>query len=211
MAKLDLKKEYKHLYKPSAKQVSVVDVPEFKFLMVDGTIPPGAPVAEAEDFVQAMEVLYGLSYTIKFASKLRKENPIDYTVMSLESLWWVDGDEKWTNRDIPWYFTAMMMQPDHITEEMFQEAVAEFKRKKGDDNPALAKLRFEPFHEGLSVQVMHIGPYSEEAATIERMGAFAEENGYQMHGKHHEIYIGDPRRADPAKLKTVLRHPVRKK
>lgn len=211
MTKLDLKKEYKHLYNPSAKQVSVVEVPEFKFLMMDGTIKPGEPVNESAEFVNAMEVLYGLSYTLKFASKKRKENPIDYTVMALEGLWWVDEGNMWVSRDNPWYFTAMIMQPDHISKDMFQQALVEFKRKKGDHNPALAKLRFEPFHEGLSVQLMHLGPYSEEPATIERMDAFADENGYQMHGKHHEIYIGDPRRADPSKLKTVLRHPVKKK
>jgi hypothetical protein len=210
MEKLDLKKKYKDLYKPSAKQVVVVDVPEFKFVMVDGVIPAGTPVAEAEDFVNAMTVLYGLSYTLKFASKLRKENPIDYTVMALEGLWWVKGGEFKFGKVEPWYFTAIMMQPEHITQEMYQEAVAEFKRKKGD-NPALAKLRFEPFHEGLSVQVMHLGPYSEEPATIARMDAYAEENGYKMRGKHHEIYLGDPRRGDPAKTKTVLRHAVEKK
>jgi hypothetical protein len=138
------------------------------------------------------------------------ENPIDYTVMALEGLWWVDEGNMWVSRDNPWYFTAMIMQPDHISEDMFQQALVEFKRKKGEDNPALSKLRFEPFHEGLSVQLMHLGPYSEEPATIERMDAFAKENGYRMHGKHHEIYIGDPRRADPSKLKTVLRHPVKK-
>ncbi len=209
MEKLDLKKKYKELYQPSAKQVVLVDVPQLKFVMVDGTIPAGAAVAETEDYQNALAVLYGISYTLKFASKKRQTAPIDYGVMALEGLWWVEGGEFSFGKVVPWYFTAIMMQPDHITPEMYQEAVSEFKRKKGD-NPALARTRFESFHEGLSVQVMHIGPYGEEPATIARMDAFAEENGYKMRGKHHEIYLGDPRRTDPAKLKTVLRHPVEK-
>jgi hypothetical protein len=100
----------------------------------------------------------------------------------------------------------MMMQPDHISEAMFQEGLEQLRKKK--PNPALDRLRFETFHERLSVQIMHIGPYSEEPATVAKMDAFAKENGYAFRGRHHEIYIGNPRRAAPEKLKTVLRHPV---
>ena len=101
----------------------------------------------------------------------------------------------------------MIMQPDHITGEMFQQAREEVRKKRGDSE-ALSATRFDRFHEGLSMQIMHIGPYSEEPATIEKMRAFAEESGYRLRGKHHEIYIGDPRRSKPENLKTVLRHPV---
>jgi hypothetical protein len=102
----------------------------------------------------------------------------------------------------------MILQPDHITEAMFQEALALLSKKKL--SPALDKLRLQTFHEGLCMQIMHIGPYADEPATIARMDAFAQENGYVLHGKHHEIYLGDPRRADPGKLKTVLRHPIKR-
>jgi hypothetical protein len=102
------------------------------------------------------------------------------------------------------------MQPDHITNEIYQEGLEELRRKKGDELPAIDKLRFERFEEGLSMQIMHIGPYSEEPATLAKIDAFAKENGYKYRGKHHEIYIGDPRRSAPEKLKTVLRHPVKK-
>ena len=103
----------------------------------------------------------------------------------------------------------MIMQPDHITPEMFAEAVAQAAKKK--PNPALSRLRLESFREGLCVQTMHLGPYATEPATVERMQAWAAENGYRLTGKHHEIYLGDPRRAEPEKLKTVLRHGVERK
>lgn len=206
MEKLDLRKQYKHLYSPSAKKVEVVDVPPLKFAMIDGEIEPGASPGTSASFQEALQALYGISFTLKFMSKLRKENPIDYTVMALEGLWWVEGGEFDITRPEGWRWTAMMMQPDHISEAMYQEALAQLHKKR--PSPALEKLRFEIFHEGLSLQIMHIGPYAEEPATIEKVDAFARQNGYARHGKHHEIYIGDPRRVDPAKLKTVLRHPV---
>jgi hypothetical protein len=126
--------------------------------------------------------------------------------MALEGLWWVeDGKFDITVKD-NWVYTVMIMQPDHITPEMFAETVAQAEKKR--PNPALSRLRLEPFREGLCVQTMHIGPYATEPATIERMQQWAAEGGYRMAGRHHEIYMGDPRRADPEKLKTVLRHPV---
>ena len=209
MTKIDLKKKYKHLYLPPAKKVGVVDVPPLNFIMVDGQIEEGIQVAESKAFQEAVTALYGLAYTLKFTSKLQKVDPIDFTVMALEGLWWSETGEFSLEKTGDWLWTIMIMQPEHITDEMFQEAREEVKRKKGESE-ALSQARFETFHEGLSVQIMHIGPYSEEPATIERMIAFAEENGYEMRGKHHEIYIGDPRRSKPENLKTVLRHPVKK-
>jgi len=208
MHKIDLKKELKHLYSPSAKQVEVVEVPQFKFVMIDGEIEQGTSPGASPAFQQALEALYGISYTLKFNSKLRSENPIDYTVMALEALWWVEQGEFDINRPENWCWTAMMLQPDHITEEMYSDGLAQLRKKK--PNPALQGLFFETFHEGLSMQIMHIGPYAEEPATLARMQSFAEQNGYILVGKHHEIYLGDPRRADPKKLKTVLRHPIKK-
>jgi hypothetical protein len=208
MEKLDLRKELKYLYSPSAKNVDLVDVPEFQFVMMDGTIQGGQTVESSPEFQDAMGALYGAAYTLKFMSKLRKAKPIDYTVMALEGLWWTDSGELDFTRVEPWHFTVMMMQPEHITEEMFQDAVMQVKKKR--DSPALARLRFERFREGLSIQIMHIGPYSEEPATLARMRAYAQDQGYVYRGKHHEIYLGDPRRAKPEKLKTVLRHAVEK-
>jgi hypothetical protein len=206
MEKLDLRKKYRQLYQPSAKKVEVVDVPPFRFTMIDGEIEPGSSPSTSPAFQDALQTLYGISFTLKFMSKLNKENPIDYAVMALEGLWWVEGGEFDILHPEGWRWTAMMVQPDHITPAMYQEAHTQLLKKK--PSPAVERLRFETFHEGLSLQIMHVGPYAQETATIARMDAFARENGYTVHGKHHEIYLGDPRRADPAKLKTVLRHPV---
>jgi len=207
MTKLELRKQLKHLYAPSAKKVEVVDVPRFQFAMVDGEIEPGRGPEDSPAFQEALEALYGISYTLKFASKLRKEDPLDYTVMALEGLWWVEEGEFDITRPEGWRWTLMIMQPDHITPGMYEDALRQLRQKKGD-RPAFSRLRFEGFQEGLCVQTMHVGPYAEEPATIARMHAFAQENGYRLCGKHHEIYLGDPRRASPEKMKTVLRHPI---
>jgi hypothetical protein len=209
MLKLELKKDLKYLYAPSAKKVEIVQVPRFKFAMIDGQIEADQGPSTSASFQEALQALYGISYTLKFTSKLRKENPIDYPVMALEGLWWVKSGEFSFERKEDWLYTLMMLQPDHITEEMYQEGLAQLRKKRGD-NPSLAKMRLETFEEGLSIQIMHIGPYADEPVTIAKMDAFARENGYRLHGKHHEIYFGDPRRAAPEKLKTVLRHPIEK-
>ena len=214
MEKLDLRKQYKDLYQPSANQVSVVKVPTFKFALVDGAIEPGHTPGTSPSFQQAMEALYGISYTLKFMSKLRKDDPVDYTVMALEGLCWIDASRGEFDVRQPgnWLWTVMIMQPAHITPRMFRDALAQLREKK--PSPALDKLRLETFREGLCVQMMHIGPYADEPATVDKLRAFAAENGLRDRvwrgGKHHEIYLGDPRKAAPSRLKTVLRHPVEK-
>ena len=205
MEKLDLKSVYKQLYKPPSRQVTVVDVPALNFVMLDGVIEPGASPETSQAFQEAFPALYGTSFTLKFNSKLRAENPIDYTVMALEGLWWTNTGDFSFDRSESWHFTLMMMQPDHVTKEMFHEAIEQVRAKR--PSPALDKLRFERFTEGLCIQIMHVGPYAEEPRSIEKMRAFAEEHGYVYRGKHHEIYLGDPRRAKPEKLQTVLRQP----
>jgi len=206
MTQLDLRKQWKHLYVPSARKVELVAVPEFKFVMIDGRIEPGEAPGTSPGFGEAMAALYGAAYTLKFMSKLRKEDPIDYPVMALEGLWWVEeGAFDITVKD-NWVYTLMIMAPDHITPEMFADALAQVVKKR--PNPALSRLRLEAFREGLCVQTMHLGSYDTEPATIEKLHRWAAENGYRLAGKHHEIYLGDPRRAAPEKLKTVLRHPV---
>ena len=206
--KLDLRKELKYLYNPSPKKVEIIDVPFFQFAMVDGGIEAGSSPGLSESFQEAIQALYGISYTLKFMSKQRPENPIDYSVMALEALWWVESGDFDITRPDDWRWTAMMLQPNHITRAMYEEALAQLRKKK--PGSSLDQLRLEAFHEGLSMQIMHIGPYAKEPATIAKMHEFARENGYVLHGRHHEIYLGDPRRADPAKLKTVLRQPVQR-
>jgi hypothetical protein len=213
MKTLDLRKQYKHLYQASVKKVEIVQIPRLQFAMIDGAIEKGFEPANSTSFQEATQALYSISYTLKFMLKKRTTNPIDYPVMALEGLWWVeDGMFDIAIKD-NWFYTLMIMQPDVITKELFEEGLAEVRKKRGD-SPALPKLRLVYFEEGLVVQVMHIGPYATEPATVERMKEFTRANGYRdcvgLGGKHHEIYLGDPRKADPAKLKTVLRHPVEK-
>jgi len=130
MNKIDLKKKFKHLYAPSAKKVEVVDVPNLKFVMIDGRIEPGKTPETSHEFQDAMGALYGVSYTLKFMSKLRETDPIDYTVMALEGLWWTDSGDLDFNKPDEWKWTLMMMQPDHITEEMFQEALQQLRKER---------------------------------------------------------------------------------
>ncbi len=206
MEKLDLKKEFKHLYAPSSKAVEIVDVPRFNFAMLDGCIGAGMTPETSTDFQEAFGALYGISYTLKFMSKLRRADPIDYSVMAMEGLWWTESGEFDPNTPGDWMFTMMILQPDFISEEMFQEALQKLKAKK--DSPALSRLRLSALHEGLSMQIMHVGPYEQEPRTIEKMQGFARENGYRQRGRHHEIYLGDPRRSKPERLRTILRHPI---
>lgn len=219
MEKLDLKKQLKHLYSPSAKEVVLVDVPEMKFVVVDGRIEPGESPGTSPAFSQAIGALYGLAYTLKFMSKKREVDPIDYKVMALEGLWTTPAGGEDYATATEWLWTLMIMQPGHIADEMFAQAVAELKVKRakqaakdGQDPEAvvawLDRARLEALHEGLSVQIMHVGPYSKEPATMVKMSEFAAENGYEFRGLHHEIYLGDPRTAKPENLKTILRHQV---
>lgn len=213
MEKLDLRTQYKHLYKPSAKKVELVDVPRLQFAMLDGAIEKGLEPSNSPGFADATQALYGISYTLKFTVKKRKQNPIDYPVMALEGLWWVEnGHFDITVKD-NWLYTLMIMQPQFVTPALFAEGLEQVRKKRGD-SPALSQLRLETFEEGSCVQSMHIGPYASEPATLEKMQAFMRENGLRdlvgLGGKHHEIYLGDPRKAKPDNLKTVLRHPVEK-
>ena len=204
--KLDLRKELRHLYEPPAREVVAVEVPAMSFLMVDGRSDPNV----SREYQEAVEVLYGLAYALKFASK---KAGIDYPVMPLEGLWWVEGAgtvgfDMMAHRDA-WQWTMMIMQPDHVTADQVEAAVAALGRKKG--LPALAKVRFERFEEGLVAQVMHVGPYSAEKPTIDRVHAYIAAQGCVPSGKHHEIYLGDPRRGAPEKLRTVIRQPMRRR
>jgi hypothetical protein len=213
MKTLDLKKQFKFLYQPSAKKIETVQVPNLQFAMINGAIEKGQAPGTSPIFAQATQALYGLSYTLKFMLKKRKTNAIDYPVMALEGLWWVeDGFFDITVKD-NWFYTLMIMQPEVITKELFEEAREQVRKKKGD-SPLLSKVKLDYFEEGLCVQTMHIGQYATEPVTIDRMKEFMAENGLRdnvgPNGKHHEIYMSDPRKAAPEKMKTVLRHPIKK-
>lgn len=209
MSKLDLKKENKELYNPSKKEVGIVDVPKMNFLMIDGQGDPNT----SEEYQEAMEALFPVSYKTKFMSK--KENSQDYVVMPLEGLWWVDNMEDFNIEDKSnWKWTAMIRQPDFITKDLIKQAMEEVEKKKSPE--ALSKIRFESLYEGLSAQIMHIGPYSEEGPTVEKLHKFIHEKGYEFDGsnpgeKHHEIYMSDIRRTKPERLKTIIRQPMKQK
>jgi len=202
MDKVDLKKQLKHLYNASTKENVLVDVPSMNFLMIDGQGNPGT----AAEYRHAIETLYPVAYTLKFAVK-KGPIGIDYGVMPLQGLWWTDDmkDFSTDNKDI-WKWTMMIMQPEWITAELVDEAKEQAGKKK--ELPSLSRLRFEAYAEGEAAQIMHIGPYADEGPTIERLHQFIEDQGRELRGKHHEIYLSDPRRADPSKLKTIIRQPV---
>jgi hypothetical protein len=202
MEKIDFKKELKHLYHPSAKEVVEVDVPAINFLMVDGEGDPNT----AQAYADAIEALFSVSYTVKFMVK-KGVQAIDYGVLPLESLWWADDMAAFATGDkSKWKWTAMIMQPSFVSREMIERALQEVQKKR---NPAaLSKVRFELFSEGRSAQIMHIGPFSEEGPTIEKLHQFIESRNCSLTGKHHEIYLSDIRKAAPTKWKTVIRQPM---
>lgn len=201
MTQLDLRKDLKDLYQATAKSVVIVDVPEFKFLMIDGQGDPNRSPAYAE----AVQALFSVSYTAKFMIK-KGPMAMDYAVMPLEGLWWADDMSAFTTADkAQWKWTMMIMQPDFVPDGLIQEAIGDVLRKK--KLPGVDRLRLERFSEGLCAQVLHIGPFTEEGPAIEGVHAFIGERS-TLRGKHHEIYLSDVRRADPAKWKTILRQPM---
>lgn len=204
MLTLDSTKDLKRLYNPPVKEVVLVEVPRMNFLMVDGQGNPNT----SQEYRQAVEALYSLSYTLKFMIKKGPEG-IDYKVDPLEGLWWVDNMAEFSleNKEV-WKWTMLIMQSEWVTVELLEQARGEAVKKKKELADTLGKVRFESFEEGLAVQVMHTGPYSAEGPTVERLHKFAWAQGYRLHQKHHEIYLSDPRKAAPEKMKTIVRQPV---
>ena len=202
MAKRDLKRELKQLYTPSAGHVEILDVPSLTFLMIDGSGDPNT----SQEYKEAVEALYALAYTAKF--KIKKSDPaLDYTVMPLEGLWWVDDMRHFSLNDkANWQWTMLIAQPTEVTAELLAEVVAQVERKK---RPArVREVRLAPYHEGRAAQIMHVGPYAAEAPAIAKLHAFIEEHGYRLRGKHHEIYLKDPSRTALEKLQTIIRQPI---
>ena len=200
--KVDFKKTIKHLYNPPIAGFHLVDVPKMNYLMIDGKGNPNT----STDYQQAVEALYSMAYGVKFTLKPRG---FDHVVPPLEGLWWMENmnDFNLANKEF-WEWTMMIMQPEWVVSE-FVESVREaaYKKKK---NSSLMRVRFDAYEEGLAVQILYTGPYEAEAPTISAMHNFMKTNGYQLMGKHHEIYLGDPRKTLAEKLQTILRQPIRK-
>jgi len=206
MAPFDLVKQHRSLYAPSAKHPAIVEVPGLAFLMVDGRGDPDT----SEAYHQALEALYSVAYTLKFSLK-KADAERNFKVAPLEGLWWADEAapsmaELQRERDA-WNWTMMIAVPDEVTAEEVAAAADTAARKR--ELPAAALLRHERLEEGLAAQIMHVGPYAEEAPTIGLLHDFVAAQGYELRGRHHEIYLGDPRRTAPERLRTLLRHPIR--
>ena len=206
----DYKKEQKDLYFPKAKP-SIIDVPEMLFIMIDGKGNPNT----SSEYEKALEILYGLSYSIKMSKKsgTQPENYFDYVVPPLEGLWWgeagyFDGLNITDKDKLCW--TSMIRQPEFVTQEVFEKAKQSLGKKKPELDLSLARL--VSFNEGLCAQIMHIGSYDDEPATITVLEKHIIESGYKNDiseiRRHHEIYLSDPRKTAPEKLKTVIRHPI---
>lgn len=199
MNSIDLKKTYRDHY--TAKRTpTIVDVPTRPFLMIDGHGDPNT----AQEYQDAIEALYPIAYGLRSAIKAATGDA--YTVMPLEGLWWVPDMTEFDPADkSDWSWTAMICLPDVVTDTLVQEVIPAVTAEK--DLAAGAKARVEDFTEGIAAQILHIGPYADEAPTIQELHAFITDAGHRLVGRHHEIYLSDPRRADPAKLRTIIRQP----
>jgi hypothetical protein len=200
---IDLKKTL-DAYQAKRGVFRVVEVPVMRYLMIDGAGDPNS----APEYAHAVTALFSLAYTLKFAS--RKQLGIDTVVMPLEGQWHAPDMESFTSRrdKSAWQWTLLIMVPEHVTEEMFAAAVDAVARKK-DASPSVSSVRLETLEEGLCVQTMHVGSYDDEAPVLADLhDRFIPEQGLVMRGLHHEIYLSDVRRVEPAKLRTILRQPV---
>ncbi len=203
-AKTDLKKEHKDLYR-AAKEPALVLVPAFNYLAIDGRGDPNT----SADYAAALEALFSLAYTVKFLLKCGPE-AFDYVVMPLEGQWWVKDMAAFesTPKD-EWLWTMAVLQPEQLTPAHVEEAMKQVRNKK---NPsALDRVRLERFEDGLSAQVLYVGPYFQEGPIVRRLHQFILDSGHELCGRHREIYLSDPRRTAPEKLKTIIRQPCRSK
>ncbi len=199
MTSIDLKKTYRDHY-TATRAPTIIDVPTRPFLMIDGSGDPNT----ATEYRDAIEALYPIAYGIRAA--IKETTGDAYTVMPLEALWWVPDMSEFDPTDkSSWFWTAMICLPDAVTEEMAADVISSATAKK--QLAAGSKARVEHFTEGLAAQILHIGPYDEEGPIIEELHQFVDERGYRLTGKHHEIYLSDSRRTEPAKLRTILRQP----
>jgi hypothetical protein len=206
MEKIDFKKTLKDLYLPSQNDFTIVNVPTMNFLTIIGKGNPN----NSEEFQEAVEALYAVSYSIKMSPKkgTAPKGYFEYVVPPLEGLWWISGEEFNLTEKDRFEWKIMIMQPEFVNNEIVKSAIESSKRNK--DNPSIDKIKFESYDEGLSVQIMHVGSYNEEKKTIKKMKEFIKDKNLTENGLHHEIYLSDPRKISPDSLKTVLRQPVKK-
>lgn len=212
METIDLRRDLRHLYSPKPGHFELVDLPELNYFTIVGQIEPGLGPSTSPGFALAMGALYGLIYTVKYSGKKRAVEPIDFPVMPLEGQWWLTGGTFDLDHPDNWEYRIQVVVPDVIGQHDLESALTELRRKRGD-LPEFTGLRLERFAEGKCAQVMHVGPYATEPATLAGLPAFLAEHALvdlvgPAGGRHHEIYLGDPRRAAPEKLRTILRHPV---
>ncbi len=203
MDKVDYKKELKQFYAAKVGKPVVVQVPKMNFIMIDGKGDPNT----SQQYIDAIQTLYPVAYTIKFTSKNKYGK--DFGVMPLEGLWWTENMADFSTDDKSnWLWTAMIMQPNDVSEELYKQAVEQVRLKQAPK--AIDKIRFESYDEGRAAQVLHVGPYADEGPTIQHLHQFIREQGgvlEESNKHHHEIYLGDPRRTAPEKLKTIIRQP----
>jgi len=206
MSKVDYKKELKQFYAGKVNTPVTVVVPKMNYIMIDGKGDPN----NSQEYIDAIQTLYPLAYTIKFISKIKYDN--DFAVMPLEGLWWTKDIEHFSEKGKDeWLWTAMIMQPDIITTDIYDQAIQQIKEKKSLQS--IDKVRFASYDEGVAAQVLYVGPYATEGPTIQNLHAFIKEQGGVLNKNtkhHHEIYLSDPRRSEPAKLKTIIRQPYQK-
>jgi hypothetical protein len=202
VGKIDLRKELARLYSPKTRDWELVDVPAMNFVMADGRGDPNT----AEDYSDAVEAIYSVSYATKFMSKRALDR--DYGVLPLEGLWSADDPAAFSRADKSQYqWTMMIMQPEWITPAMISQAIETTAAKK--QLPVLSKVRFERYEEGPSLQLLHVGSYDDKAPKLKQLhDEYMPGRSLTFNGRHHEIYLSDPRKTAPAKLKTILRQPV---
>ena len=200
MEKIDYKKKFKNLYGATSTEIQFVDVPVLNYLMVQGIGEPGGKA-----HMDAIQALYPVAYTIKFSSK--KSLNVDYVVPPLEGLWWAEDYSDFINGNRErWQWAMMIMQPEHVTQEMVNEAKAQVGIK--EKPTVLGKVEFTSLDEGRCAQTLHIGPFSEEGPIIQEIHNRIQSAGYSLAGKHHEIYLSDIRRVSPDKYRTIIRQPL---
>jgi len=208
MKTIDFRKDAVYKAKPAPQ---IIEIPEMLFVMVDGQGAPESSDQAETEFQKAMQILFGITYSIKFWDK-KHDPPKDYakfTVPPIEGLWWTKSGKNFDSKQPDdWLWTVMLRLPDFVSTAYFDTVVNDLIKNKQTD--IYKKARLEQYNEGLAVQIMHIGPYDQEQADIDAMHTFARDNGYALHGKHHELYFGDPRRTKPENLRTILRQPIMK-
>ena len=212
MDTVDLRRELHHLYRPKPDRFEIVEVPELGYLTISGRMEPGHGPGDSPVFAAATAALYGLAYTLRFALKQRATDPLDAPVMPLEGQWWLSGGEFDLARPDNWEYRLLIAVPDRVTAADVDAALTSLRARRGD-TPALDRLGLDRFAEGTCAQVLHVGPYATEPQTLAGLPDFLAAHGVvdlvgPAGGRHHEIYLGDPRRAAPEKLRTILRHPV---